>query len=33
MIQSIMVHENDINSNDMNRIRVDNDPSDGLISR
>lgn len=33
MIQSLMVHENDINSDDMNRISVDIDSSEGLISR
>jgi hypothetical protein len=33
MIQSYTVHENDINSDDMNRIRFDTDSSDGLTSR
>lgn len=32
MIQT-RIHENDINSDDMNRISVDTDSSDGLTSR
>lgn len=32
MIQT-RLHENDINSDDMNRISVDTDASDGLTSR
>lgn len=32
MIQT-RLHENDINSDDMNRISVDTDSSDGLTSR
>ena len=33
IIQTVMIHENDINSDDLNRISVDVDQTDGLKSR
>lgn len=33
IIQTVMIHENDINSDDFNRISVDVDQTDGLKSR
>lgn len=33
MIQSLMLHENDINSDDKNRISVEIESSEGLTSR
>lgn len=33
IIQTVMIHENDVNSDDLNRISVDVDQTDGLKSR